>query len=58
MARYFANLDEVTDYINHIVNMVGVDHAEFGSDFDGVGNNLSRWTERRIPIPGPSGGAA
>ena len=28
------------DHIDHVVNLVGIDHVGFGSDFDGVGYTL------------------
>lgn len=30
----------VADHIDHVVNLVGVDHVGLGSDFDGVGDTL------------------
>ena len=30
----------VADHIDHVVDLVGVDHVGFGSDFDGVGDSL------------------
>ena len=30
----------VADHIDHVVELVGVDHVGFGSDFDGVGDTL------------------
>lgn len=32
------SIDEVVEHIKHVVNLVGVDHVGFGSDFDGVIN--------------------
>jgi len=32
-----ANMTEVVDHIDHVVNLVGIDHVGLGSDFDGVG---------------------
>jgi membrane dipeptidase len=31
---------DVAAHIDHVVKLVGVDHVGFGSDFDGVGDNL------------------
>lgn len=31
---------DVADHIDHVVELVGVDHVGFGSDFDGVGGHL------------------
>ncbi|MBI2620008.1 MAG: membrane dipeptidase [Ignavibacteriales bacterium] len=38
----FKNVDisAVADHIDHVVQLVGVDHVGFGSDFDGVGESL------------------
>src|SRR3990172_6022815 len=38
----FRNVDisVVSDHIDHVVKLVGVDHVGFGSDFDGVGPSL------------------
>ncbi len=33
-----ADVKEVVAHINHVVDLVGVDHVGFGSDFDGVGD--------------------
>jgi len=30
----------VANHIDHVVNLVGVDHVGFGSDYDGVGDSL------------------
>ena len=30
------NVSRIVDHIDHIVKLVGVDHAGIGSDFDGV----------------------
>jgi membrane dipeptidase len=35
-----ATVDQVADHIMHVIQLVGVDHVGFGSDFDGVGNSL------------------
>ncbi len=37
---YRATVAEVADHIDHVANLVGVDHVGFGSDFDGVGDSL------------------
>jgi membrane dipeptidase len=34
------DLSVVADHIDHVVQLVGVDHVGFGSDFDGVGDSL------------------
>ncbi|MCJ7628794.1 MAG: dipeptidase [Longimicrobiales bacterium] len=36
----FASLDDVLDQIDHVVDLVGIDHVGIGSDFDGVGDTL------------------
>jgi membrane dipeptidase len=36
----FPDVRRVADHIDHIVSVAGVDHAGFGSDFDGVGDTL------------------
>lgn len=38
--RRFADLADVVAHIDHVVQLVGVDHVGFGSDFDGVGDSL------------------
>ena len=36
----FADVETVVKHIDHVVQLVGVDHVAFGSDFDGVGDSL------------------
>lgn len=36
----YATLEDVLDHIDHIVELVGVDHVGIGSDYDGVGDSL------------------
>lgn len=36
----FADVELVTDHIDHVVKLAGIDHVGFGSDFDGVGDSL------------------
>ncbi|RDV29056.1 membrane dipeptidase [Alteromonas aestuariivivens] len=36
----YSTLDEVLDHVDHVVELVGVDHVGIGSDFDGVGDSL------------------
>jgi len=38
--KIYAELFEVVDHIDHVVQLVGIDHVGFGSDFDGVGDSL------------------
>ena len=35
-----AHLSHVVEHIDHVVQLIGVDHIGFGSDFDGVGDSL------------------
>ncbi|MBT8144444.1 MAG: dipeptidase [Gammaproteobacteria bacterium] len=36
----FANLEQVLDHFDHVVELVGIDHVGIGSDYDGVGDSL------------------
>ena len=36
----FADISDVVNHIDHVANLVGVDHVGFGSDFDGLGDSL------------------
>jgi membrane dipeptidase len=36
----FADLSDVLDHIDHVVNVAGIDHVGLGSDYDGVGDSL------------------
>ena len=36
----FADISDVANHIDHVANLVGVDHVGFGSDFDGLGDSL------------------
>lgn len=36
----FADVKTVADHIDHVVEVAGIDHVGFGSDYDGVGNSL------------------
>jgi len=36
----FPTVQRVADHIDHVKNLVGVDHVGLGSDFDGVGDSL------------------
>ena len=38
--KIFATIDRVADHIDHVVELSGIDHVGFGSDFDGVGDSL------------------
>ena len=35
-----ANVSEVLDHIDHVRDLVGIEHVGFGSDFDGVGDTM------------------
>lgn len=43
--RVLASLDDVVDHIEHVIDLVGVDHVGLGSDFDGVGPTLPEGLE-------------
>lgn len=36
----YSTMQKVADHIDHVVQLVGVEHVAFGSDFDGVGDTL------------------
>lgn len=36
----YADVTDVADHIDHVVELVGIDHVGLGSDFDGVGDSL------------------
>lgn len=36
----FSSVQKVADHIDHVVDLVGIDHVGLGSDFDGVGPTL------------------
>ena len=36
----YADVSGVVDHIDHVVELIGVDHVGLGSDFDGVGDSL------------------
>ena len=36
----YSTLDEVLDHIDHVVELIGVEHVGIGSDYDGVGDSL------------------
>lgn len=39
-SQLYADVERVADHIDHVRNLVGIDHIGFGSDFDGVGDSL------------------
>jgi len=36
----YADVSDVADHIDHVVELAGIDHVGLGSDFDGVGDSL------------------
>ncbi len=40
MVLPFADVEIVADHIDRVVELAGIDHVGFGSDFDGVGDSL------------------
>lgn len=36
----YSTVEKVADHIDHVVDLVGIDHVGLGSDYDGVGNTL------------------
>jgi membrane dipeptidase len=38
--KLFSDLEMVADHIDRVVELAGIDHVGFGSDFDGVGDSL------------------
>jgi len=38
----YEDIEKVADHIDHVVNLVGIDHVGFGSDYDGVGDSLPK----------------
>lgn len=36
----YATLDDVLNHIDHVVDLVGIEHVGIGSDYDGVGDSL------------------
>jgi membrane dipeptidase len=36
----YSDVEMVADHIDHVVELVGIDHVGLGSDFDGVGDSL------------------
>lgn len=37
---FYATVGKVADHIDHVKNLVGIDHVGLGSDYDGVGDSL------------------
>lgn len=38
--EFYSDVSRVADHIDHVVELVGIDHVGIGSDFDGVGDSL------------------
>ena len=38
--QIYANLDQVLDHFDHVIEIAGIDHVGIGSDFDRVGDSL------------------
>jgi len=36
----YASVSDVADHVDHVVELAGIDHVGFGSDFDGLGDSL------------------
>ncbi len=39
-ARLYADVEKVADHIDRVVQIAGINHVGFGSDYDGVGDSL------------------
>jgi membrane dipeptidase len=39
-AELYSDVERVADHIDHVVNLIGIDHVGIGSDYDGVGDSL------------------
>ena len=37
---FYADIEKVADHIDLVVELAGIDHVGFGSDYDGVGDSL------------------
>lgn len=37
---HYADVSDVADHFEHVVNLIGIDHVGIGSDYDGVGDTL------------------
>ena len=49
--RIWPTVADVADHIDHVVELVGVDHVGLGSDFDGVGENLPVGLKSAADLP-------
>ena len=39
-AELYSDVERVADHIDHVVQLIGIDHVGIGSDYDGVGDSL------------------
>lgn len=46
-----ADIDDVADHIDYIVNLVGIDYVGIGSDFDGIGTNTVKGLDDVTKFP-------
>jgi membrane dipeptidase len=44
------SLDQMIDHVDHIVNLVGIDHVALGSDYDGAGMPAALYDAAQTPI--------
>jgi membrane dipeptidase len=49
--RVWPSVSNVVDHIDHVVELVGVDHVGLGSDFDGVGDSLPKGLKDASQLP-------
>lgn len=49
--RTWPEVADVANHIDHVVELVGVDHVGFGSDFDGVGDSLPIGLKSAADLP-------
>lgn len=49
--KRFADVTDVADHIDHVVELVGIDHVGLGSDFDGVGDSLPTGLKDASELP-------
>jgi len=48
----FADVTDVADHVDRVVELVGIEHVGFGSDFDGVGDSLPTGLKDVADYPG------
>ncbi len=44
------SLDQMVDHVDHIVNLVGIDHVALGSDYDGAGMPEALYDAAQTPV--------